>query len=398
MPITHCPSCQASLEVPPVVPGGVVACPYCGVEFPVKGGRRGGRGPVRRGRDQEPEEERGAPRYRKRADPVPLIIVCLVLLAGAVIGVVWMNKSKKFEQETEAARQQTLANVPRAELPISRTPDMPGKDVFDLLDVFNPNDKVTIQKFIHSAALNHTAYQQPRKGIVHRTLEFKTADQGETVTAFENDQTTHVGTYNIGSYMVDGRSVFQGPFTATFRLDRRGRLVPGSFAQTGGGSVSPPPEMIGDRNFGVLPDRPVRYMETYGTDTLPDPFTDHITIDGRPFRSLGVRGARDGGWRISGGLLERRESDMKWTHKASIDFNLLAAEKGVLTNFTFQGQPAELSYGMRWKGDATYLLERSLLVQVKALTVEILVRVKTASGWHDWNGSWSVDFQMLKDP
>jgi hypothetical protein len=37
-------------------------------------------------------------------------------------------------------------------------------------------------------------------------------------------------------------------------------------------------------------------------------------------------------------------------------------------------------------------------VQVKGLTVEILVRVKTAGGWHDWNGSWSIDFQMLKDP
>ena len=35
MPMTRCPGCQAQLEVPSVVPGGLVACPYCGHENPI---------------------------------------------------------------------------------------------------------------------------------------------------------------------------------------------------------------------------------------------------------------------------------------------------------------------------------------------------------------------------
>ncbi len=63
MPITHCPGCNKQLEVPDVVPGGLVSCPYCAHEFPVKSKVvNAPRGPARgggRGRGRRPAPRRG---------------------------------------------------------------------------------------------------------------------------------------------------------------------------------------------------------------------------------------------------------------------------------------------------------------------------------------------------
>ncbi len=53
---------------------------------------------------------------------------------------------------------------------------------------------------------------------------------------------------------------------ATFKLNRKGQLLPGTFSQTGGDTISPTPEFIADRGSGVLPDKPVLLYETRGTE------------------------------------------------------------------------------------------------------------------------------------
>ncbi|MCU0727393.1 MAG: hypothetical protein MUE73_16670 [Planctomycetes bacterium] len=402
MPFTRCPSCQASLEVPAVVPGGVAACPYCGAEFPVKGGSgRGGRRPARRGRGgagDDSEEQRPAIGYRRRMDPTPIILVVVILVVGTVAGVWYMSKKKDEEGQRAAIHQANMANVKNASVDrYNLPPDAPAGDTYDLMNVFHPGDRVTIMKYSRSFQLSHQPFKQPRQSLKQYVLEFKGEREAEKVVAFENDQSVHEGTYTISSFIVDGRVIHTGPYEAGFRLDRRGILVPGSFLQKGA-NLSPVPEGIADRNFGVLPDHTTRYNQTYGTATLPDPFRDHVLIDGRPLSSIGIQGRREGGWRISGGTLEKIESDMSWTHRAALDLRLAAYEDGVLKNFTYRGQPAELSYAMSWKAKAVYLLKSQILVQVDAMKIQFQARVKTPTDWHDWDGTDALDFQMYKDP
>ena len=100
MPVTHCPSCGASLEVPAVVPGGAVACPYCGAEFTPQRPRAAG--PARARRDDDYYEEDRRRPYRKRTDPVPIIVGVVFVIVLVGIGLFILLKSSK-EKTVNAA-------------------------------------------------------------------------------------------------------------------------------------------------------------------------------------------------------------------------------------------------------------------------------------------------------
>jgi hypothetical protein len=331
-------------------------------------------------------------------DPTPIIMVVGILIVGAVAAVWYMSKKKEDEGQRAAIHQANMANVKNASVDrTSLPPDAPAGDTYDLMNVFHPGDRVTLMKYSRSFQISHTPFKQPRQSLKQYVLEFKGERESEKVVAFENGQSSHEGTYTISSFIVDGKVIHTGLYQAGFKLGPRGVMIPGSFTQMGA-AVSPAPEGIADRNFGVLPDHTTRYNQTYGTATLPDPFSDNVLIDGRPLSSTGVTGRREGGWRISGGTLEKMESDMSWTHRAALDLRLAAYEEGVLRNFTYRGQPAELSYAMSWRAKAVYLLKQQVLVQVDAMKIQFQARVKTATDWHDWDGTDTLDFQMYKDP
>ncbi|MHC4473816.1 MAG: hypothetical protein ACYS99_23005 [Planctomycetota bacterium] len=314
----------------------------------------------------------------------------------------------QLERE-RSARLDEFAKTPPVCIKFDRVPDAPEGDPVELPNVYHHGDRVTLRRLDVSANLSYyeTSVEDMQKRRV-RDLYGLTYDvtmvdrEGETVVEVDRDQHVHEGRYDVKSYIVHHRPIVETliQIEAKFRTDRRGRLVPGTFWQTDGPPLVPTPQFIGDRHFGVLPDHSVRHGqpgETWGTEALPNPFAKYVIIDGRPLPSLPLQRRREGGWRITGGELTK-EHDGRWTRNSSYDLKLRAVENGWLKNTTYKGQPADISYGVEWKGSAIYMLLKQFLVRVDDLAVDIEVRVKTATMLYEWRGHSSLNFEMFKDP
>ena len=426
MPFAQCPGCQASLEIPAVVPGGLVACPHCNTEFappasagggPRRGGggpRRGGGGPRRgggggrprpRSRQREEEEydedDRPRGRFRKKQDPIPVIVAlaAVVLLGGAGIAVFFVSQNRKAEDRT--AELGEIARIPPLFTQATRVPDRPNRSADEYTNIYNQGDRVTIKKLTHNANLFTTEYGvRGRNSIYSRVFELKNMlEPGETVTAVNGEIATHEGTYQILEYTVDRPLAPGQPFIqAQFQTDRLGRLVPGSFAQTSGPPLSPPPLLIGNRNFGILPLEPVRHLETWGADQLTNEFARYIRFDGQPFESIPIVGARQGGWRWEGGDAVYESDGVTWARGAKAMFKLKAWENRSLPNGRYNGEPADITATVTWKGHASYDLRKRALVEVNGLTVTISAQAKTATRCFNWDGMSVTYFTGWKDP
>ncbi len=409
MPITRCPGCNESLEVPAVVPGGLVSCPYCGEEFaPPGGGRpRGGGGGARRGRGRDRDDYDdgyGRPRggYRKKADPVPIILGILAVLVLGGVGIFFLVKKNRQDD----ARQQTfyakVAATPSVAFPMPPAPPPPdtARAPFDLQTVYLEKDLVTLMELSYSSGVNH--WKNGKKipaSYPGLSYSVKCEEHGERVTAADDTSSTHVGHYLVPSYAWGTQTVLSNiTVDATFKLNRKGMLLPGTFTQTGGTTISPVPEFIADRGLGVLPNKPVLLYEVWGTERLDNPLARHIILDGRSLESIPAKRQRMGGWRIATGTLETRESDGSWTRKAAVDLRLNAVENGIVRNFIYQGQPAELSFATKWSGEAEYLLLSRLLVRVGNLKTVLDVQVKTKTDVYRWSGQTMANLKLYKDP
>ncbi len=413
MPITRCPGCDQSLEVPATVPGGLVACPYCGQEFSPSGGgggkarrrpaARGGggrRGPGRQ--DEYYDDDRGGGRtYRRKKDVMPIVvaIVAVVVLGGTAA--FFLGKKKVQEQEHRQAFYAKVAATPGISFPLPPTPPPPdsARPPFDLPTVYKENDLVTLMELSHSSGINYPKNdpEAERGAFPGFSYAFKTEEHGERVTKVEGTKSTHEGHYIVQSYVVGTQVLTNLTIDATFQMNRNGTLVPGTFRQTGGTTLSPLPEFLGDRSLGALPNKPVLLYEVWGTESLQNPLARNLLIEGRSLESIAANRQRVGGWRIATGTLETR-TDKTWTHKAAIDLRLNAVENGVVRNFTFKGGPAELTFATKWTGEGEYLLQKQNLVRVGNLKTVLEVRIKTQTDVYDWIGQSMTNFKMYKDP
>ncbi len=414
MPIKRCPECKAELEVPAVVPGGVAACPYCGAEFPVKAAARPARArarpgskraPPRRRRDEryrEEEEEYGGGRgYRRRTDPLPIILVVgFLVVALGVVGYIFLKKQREEAENRSTVESAVLAEPP-ATIEFRRLPDHPEGEAIEMPCIFNVGDLVTVQQCDFSGSVSYYAPGNVEGKEVYDyvcTAKMKER-QGEKVVAVEDGRSTHEARFDILSYYGLGATTVTGGLRieARFQVDRWGDLVPGTFAQTSGRSLTPVPEYLGDRGFRVLPRRKVRRWETWGTDTLPDPISSHLTIEGRTFDALFPDKNRVGGWRIEGGRAVKL-SDGSWDRSAIYELKLFAVENHGWRPFTFRGQPAQISGSRYWKGHASYLLYKKLLVMLDPLQMHIQIKVKTGDAIHKWSGQATWRYKIFKDP
>lgn len=409
MPITRCPGCNESLEVPAVVPGGLVACPYCGEEFVPGGGggrSRGGGGGARRGRgrgrdDYDDGYDRGRGGYRKKTDVVPIVFGIVAVLVLGAVGIFFMVKKSKDDSAREQAANARVAAIAPVSFP---TPSFPPPDTsraaFDLPTTYLENDLVTLMELSYSSGINYEENKKrqpsPYPGL---SYQLKTEEHGERVTAADATSSTHEGHYLVSSY-VWGTEVFLRNITvdAVFKLNRRGQLIPGTFQQTGGTTITPTPEFIADRSQGALPTKPVLVNEIYNTELLENPLARVLQIDGRTLESIPAQRQRVGGWRIATGVLESKESDGSWTHIASLDLRLVAVENGIVHNFSFRGQPAELSFATKWTGQGEYMLQKQHLVRVGSLKTVLEVQVKTKTDLYRWSGQTTGEMKLYKDP
>ena len=400
MPITRCPGCNESLEVPAVVPGGLVACPYCGEEFAPSGGGRPRRGGARRsrgggrggGRDyddyDEGHERRGG--YRKKKDPIPIIfgIVAVLVLGG--VALFFLGKKKAEDTERQQAFYARVAATPSVVFPLPPPTPPPdtSRKAFDLVTVYKEKDLVTLMELIYSSGINQWKNDDPLPPTYPGlSYTIRTEEHGERVTSADGSSTTLEGHYLVPGYVWGTQTVLSNvTIDATFKIDRKGRLLPGTFSQTGGTTISPTPVFIADRGQGVLPDRPVLLYEVWGTERLENLLARHILLDGQSLESIPAQPQRVGGWRIATGTLETKESDGSWTHKAAIDLRLNAVENCIVRNFTYMGQPAELSFATKWTGEAEYMLQKQLLVRVGNLKTVMEVQVKTRTDVYKWSG------------
>lgn len=409
MPITRCPGCGANLEVPSVVPGGRVACPHCNAEFDVGGGGGGG-GRARRGGGgrgggrgyDEPEGDRyGRRGYRKRQDPLPIIILVgsVVVLAGA--GIFFWLKGRANEAKHEAEHVQTVQGKQEAFRTINRVPDNPNGDAWDLRCDFRKDDLLTIQELSFTSGLDvkdSSGGSQPVWGLSYRMV---TEEHGEKIVeAAGTGETTHEGRYQLQSFMEGTQSRIPDPLwlDARFRTGPRGNPIPGSFSQTGGPTVSPPPTFLADRGFGILPDHPVRMKETYGTSSLVNPFAAKVNLDGRSIDTVPLVGARVGGWRLESGTIQYEPDGKTIARNANLVIHLSAYENRAEPNGTFRGRPARISVSTLWQGNATYDLYKNYLSNVQEMKVTIWVVAKTAREWWEWRGTASTNYKMYKDP
>ena len=70
----------------------------------------------------------------------------------------------------------------------------------------------------------------------------------------------------------------------------------------------------------------------------------------------------------------------------------------MVRNFTYHGQPAELSFATKWTGEAEYMLKKQLLVRVGNLKTAIEVQVKTQTEVYRWIGQTMMNLKLYKDP
>jgi hypothetical protein len=405
VPITRCPGCNESLEVPAVVPGGLVACPYCGEEFVPSGGGGRPRGGARRGRDHDDYDDGyGRPRgsFRKKTDPVPIVlgIVAVLVLGGA--GIFFMVKKTREDNERQQAFYARVAATPSVSFPMPPAPPPPdsARAPFDLPTVYKENDLVTLMDLSYSSGINEWKNgKQLTSTYPGLSYSVRTEEHGERVTASDGSTSTHEGHYLVPSYVWGLQTVLSNKTVdATFKLNRQGLVVPGTFRQTGGDTITPPPEFIADRGRGALPDKPVLLYEVWGTARLDTTLARALVIDGRTLESIPAQRQRVGGWRIATGTLETKEADGSWTNKAALDLRLYAVENGIVRNFSYQGQPAELSFAAKWTGEAEYMLQSQILVRVGNLKTVIEAQVKTRTDVYRWSGQTTADMKLYKDP
>jgi len=416
VPITRCPSCNESLEVPAVVPGGLVACPYCGEEF-APTGATGGRGAPRRGRGGRGRDAGGRDAggrdnyddgygarggYRKKSDPIPIIVAIVAVLLLGGVGIYVMAKKKVRDEGQKQAFYAKVAATQPVSFPMPPTPPPPdsARAPFDLVTLYLEKDLVTLMELSYSSGIRYPE-NDPQVNASFKGLNYtvKTEKHGERVTAADGSSSTHVGHYLVPSYVWGTSTVLSNvTVDATFKLNRKGRLVPGTFSQTGGTTISPVPEFIADRGMGVLPNKKVLLYEVWGMERLDNPLARNILLDGRSLDSIQAQRQRAGGWRIATGTLETKEADGSWTHKAAIDLRLNAVENGMVRNFTYHGQPAELSFATKWTGEAEYMLKKQLLVRVGNLKTAIEVQVKTQTEVYRWIGQTMMNLKLYKDP
>jgi hypothetical protein len=416
MPITNCPECNQRLEVPPVVPGGYVACPYCATEFAVGGGGggpvrgrsgAGRRAPRRGGRDDDgDDDDNGRFRHRRRgSDMTPIIVVLVGLLVFGGVALFFYLRSQKAVAQEEAERLASIAAAPPQRVEFERVPDNPTGDPMTFLNRFVEGDRIQLRTFSISSSLSRDDLEAP---IFDLTFTAESDRDAERVTALDGEHATHVGTYTVKSYIQDGQFLISEPteIEAEFKTDRLGNLVPGSFRQTGGTTLSPPMEILGDRGFGILPEHPIRLAptgvagqpgETWGTDGLPDPISNRLMIGNTTFANIPLVGPRLGGWRQEGGLLSR-DPDRSFDRRASLTLNLSAAENRFLRNGTFEGRPAEISGFVNWSGEVTYMLKKGLMVKARAVNVLVKARVKLKKKIINWTGSHTLNYEITKDP
>ena len=404
MPITRCPGCHESLEVPDVVPGGLVACPYCGKEFPARGGgarppARGERGGSRRRPAYDDYEDERMPRgrFKKRKDPIPIVVAVVAVLVMGIVAVVVLINSKKKEKVRENIFLAQVASTPNVSFAYPKPGPAPERDPLTMENRYRQGDMITIMDLSYASSLKFPAgMENPAWSSLNYT--FKSAKHGENVTGMEGDYAVHEGTYDISSFVYPGtRTALHGTsFSARFLTDRLGRLKSGSFSQTAGPTMNPAPTLLGNRSMDIMPDRPMRHYEEWGGDRLANPLASYVLIDGRSLESMGISGRREGGWRWEGGNLEST-TDGTWTHRAIIDFKLRAVENAT-SRITFRGQPAELSMAVRWGGEAQFHVKQQLLVRVERMKMELVVRLKTPTEVFDWGGFTEVNFGMYKDP
>ncbi|MHC4860776.1 MAG: hypothetical protein ACYTDY_11880, partial [Planctomycetota bacterium] len=321
----------------------------------------------------------------------------------------FLTKGARDRSALRRERLAEFAKTPPVYIQFNRVPDAPRGDPTELPNKYLEGDRVTLRRLDMSANLAYyeTSVDDMKtrrvRDLFGLTYDVTMVDrEGEKVVQVDGEHHVHEGRYDVKSYIVQHQPLVETliQIEAKFKTDRLGRLVPGSFAQTGGPTLNPPPTLIGDRHFGVLPDHSVRHGqpgETWGTETLPDPFAKYVIIDGRPLPSLPLQRRREGGWRITGGELTK-EHDGRWARNSSYNLKLRAVENGWLKNTTYGGQPADISYGIECKGSGIYMLLKQVLVRVDDLAVDIEVRVKTATMRYEWRGHSSLNFEMFKDP
>jgi hypothetical protein len=266
--------------------------------------------------------------------------------------------------------------------------------------VYLEKDLVTLMELSYSSGINYPENDpQVNASFPGLSYTIKTEEHGERITAADGTSSTHEGHYLVPSYVWGTSTVLSNvTVDAAFKLNRKGRLMPGTFSQSAGVSISPTAEFIADRSMGVLPDRPVLLYEVWGTERLENPLAKHIILDGQSLAGIPAQRQRQGGWRIATGTLETKEADGSWTHKAAIDLRLNAVENGMVRNFTYHGQPAELSFATKWTGEAEYMLQKQLLVRVGNLKTVIEVQVKTPTGVYQWIGQTMANLKLYKDP
>jgi hypothetical protein len=330
-----------------------------------------------------------------------------IVLVG--VAVYFMTKGARERDALQRERLAEFAKTPLSFTEFNRVPDAPVGDPVELPNVYLEGDRITLRRLDMSSGLAYleTSVEDMKTRRV-RDVYGLTYDvtmeqrEGEKVVGVEGDHHLHEGRYDIRSYIWNHQPVIDQPIQirAKFKTDRKGRLVPGSFVQTEGTPLSPPATFLGERGFGIFPDRKVRHGspgETWGTMTLPNPFAEHLVLDGTRLTSMPFQRSRVGGWRLSGGELIK-EHDGRWARNASYNLKLRAVENGKLLNTKYRGQPADISYYIQWKGSGIYMLMKQILVRVDDLAVSIEVRVKTPTMLYEWRGHSSLNFEMFKDP